>query len=58
LGMEPEMAFRSDPPGPRRARGACVYNLTDMEMWPPPPYTLVFNIILSKKFLTFSLAKL
>ena len=35
-----------------------MYNLTDMEMWPPPPYTLVFNIILSKKFLTFLLAKL
>lgn len=40
LGMEVEMAFRSDPPGPRRARGVCMYNLTDMEMWPHPPYPL------------------
>jgi hypothetical protein len=40
LGMEVEMAFRSDPPGPRLARGVCMYNLTDMEMWPHPPYPL------------------
>ena len=44
-----------DPPGPRRARGVCVYNLTDTEVWPPPPYTLAFNIMPSKKFLTFCL---
>jgi len=32
LGMKVEMAFRSDPPGPRLARGVCMYNLTDMEV--------------------------
>jgi hypothetical protein len=55
FGYEGQSALRFDPPGPRRARGVCLYNLTDIKVWPPPPYTLVFNIMLSKKFLTFCL---
>ena len=55
LGMEVEMAFGFDPPRPPpRAGGVCVQPNGHGDV-APPPVPLVFNIIPSKKFLTFCL---